>query len=339
MRKIDEIKNIAVIGAGTMGSGIALVFAHRGYEVRLVDISQESLDKAKSVIQTSLNTLVEFGILNREEIDPTLGHIFFTRSQKEAASDADLVLEAIVEDYGAKKELFEQLNEICSSDTVFTSNTSSLNIFDLVPSSRLPNTVIAHWFAPPHIIPLVEVIRGSKTADDTINLIVILLKKVGKTVVVMERFIPGFIINRLLRSLGREIFFLLDNGYITPDQLDLAVKASLAPRMMILGVVQRYDYTGLDISAKNLENPDFLDPPIDNRPNSLFSLVEKGHLGVKTGRGFFDYGGRNLEEILKERDLNLLRTLKNTEFRLMENNELSVRETDLSSLCSNKTSS
>ncbi len=321
MRKIDEIRNIAVIGAGTMGSGIALVFAHHGYEVKIVDIHQESLNKAKSVIRTSLNTLVEFGILEQEEIDPTLSHIFFTSYQKGAASEADLVLEAIIEDLDAKKELFEHLNKICSPETIIASNTSSLNIFDIVPSSRLPNMLIAHWFNPPHILPLVEVVRGPRTSDDTMNLMLGLLKKVGKTTIRIEKFIPGFIINRLLRALGREIFFLLDNGYLTADQLDMAVKASLAPRMMILGVVQRYDYTGLDISAKNLENPEFFDPPINNRPKSLFDLVQKGYLGVKTGKGFFDYSGKKLEEVLKKRDMDLLRVIESTKFCLEEKME------------------
>ncbi|MCK5202829.1 MAG: hypothetical protein KAR15_03110, partial [Desulfobacterales bacterium] len=130
----------------------------------------------------------------------------------------------------------------------------------------------------------------------------------------MKKFVPGFVINRLYRALGREIFFLLDNGYITADQLDLAGKLALGARMMILGLVQRYDFTGLDISARNLENPDFFDPPIDNRPKSLFDLVQKGHLGVKTGKGFFDYSDKKLEEILKKRDSDLLKIYKNIAF-------------------------
>jgi len=318
MRKIEGIKNIAVIGAGMMGPGMALVFAQYEYKVTLFSRRLETLNKAKTIMRTSLGTLSEFGILKREEIEPILGRVVSTNSLKEAASDADVICETVAESREVKKEIFEQLDKICSPKTIFTSNTSSLNIFDLVPSPRLPNTLIAHWFAPPHIVPVVEVVRGPETTDETINLTVDLLKKVGRTAVRMEKFVSGFVINRLYRALGREIFFLLDNGYITAEQLDLAAKAALAPRMMILGLVQRYDFTGLDISAKNLENPDFFDPPIDNRPKSLFELVKKGHLGVKTGRGFFDYGGRRLEEILKERDMNLLRIYKNTEFSLEE---------------------
>lgn len=314
MAEIDDMKNIGVIGAGTMGPGIALAFAHRGYEVKLVDINEKHLSKARSLMRTSLSTLVEFGAFKKEEVAPTLDRIFLTKSLEEAASNAHLILETIVEDVDSKKKLFHLLDQICPAETILTSNTSSLNIFSLVPRPRLPQTVIAHWFAPPHIIPLVEVVRGAETTAHTMNLISGLLAKIGKVPVRIEKFIPGFVINRLLRSLGRETFFLLDNGYITPEQLDLAAKMCLAPRMMTLGVVQRYDFTGLDISVANLRNPDFFDPPIDHRPDSLFDLVEKGHLGVKTGKGFFDYSGRSLEEILKERDMNLLRTFENTEY-------------------------
>lgn len=318
MKKIEEIRNIAVIGAGTMGPGMALVFGQYGYGVRLFSRRQETLEKARSIMRTSLVTLSEFGILKQEEIEPIWGRVVSTNSLKEAASDADVICETVAENREVKREIFDQLDKICPPRTIFTSNTSSLNIFDLVPSPRLPNTLIVHWFAPPHIVPVVEVVRGPNTTEETIHLTIDLLKKVGRTAVRMEKFVPGFVINRLYRALGREIFFLLDNGYITAEQLDLAAKAALAPRTMILGLVQRYDFTGLDISVKNLENPDFFDPPIDNRPKSLFDLVRKGHLGVKTGKGFFDYSGRKMEEILKERDMNLLRIYKNTEFCLEE---------------------
>ena len=308
--KIEEIKKVSVIGAGTMGPGMALVFGRHGYEVGLFSRSAGTLERARSVIGTSLNTLSEHGILERDEIEPTLGRVIFTNSLSEAGAEADIICETVAEKRQVKKEIFEQLDRICPKRTIFTSNTSSLNIFDLTPKGRLANTLIAHWFAPPHIVPVVELIRGPDTTNEAIDVTSMLLKNVGRTPVRMEKFISGFVINRLYRALGREIFFLLDNGYITADQLDLAGKLALGARMMVLGLVQRYDFTGLDISAKNLENPDFIDPPIDNRPKSLFDLVEKGHLGVKTGKGFFDYSDRKLEDILKERDAKLLQIYK-----------------------------
>ena len=265
--KLKNIETIAVIGAGTMGPGMALIFAQYGFETKLFSRRHETLDKAKSVMQTSLATLAEFNIIQQEAIASILKRVTFTNSLEAAASNADVICETVAESREIKSEIFEQLSKICSPETIFTSNTSSLNIFNLVPNSRLPNTLIAHWFAPPHIVPLVEVVRGPQTKDETMNLITDLLRKIGRIPVRMEKFISGFVINRLYRALGRETFFLLDNGYITAEELDLAAKVALAPRMMLLGLVQRYDFTGLDISAKNLQNEEFFDPPIDQPGN------------------------------------------------------------------------
>ena len=316
--KLQEIKNIAVIGAGTMGPGMAQVFAQHDYLVKLWSRSKPTLEKAQSIIRANLETLVEHDLVKTSDTVPIAKRITITDSLEDAATNADLVMESIVENREAKKDILHQLDEICPENTIFTSNTSYLNIFELVEKTRLPNTVIAHWFAPPHILPLVEVVRGPKSSDSTMNVVLDLLRKVGKIPVVMEKFVPGFAINRILRILGREIFFLLDNGYITGKQLDLAVKASIAPRMMLLGLVQRYDFTGLDLSARNLQNKAFLEAPVDNETKSLFSRVEKGDLGVKTGKGFYDYSGKKLEEILKERDSYLLKIFESTDFCLKE---------------------
>jgi 3-hydroxybutyryl-CoA dehydrogenase len=315
---LEEIKNIAVVGAGTMGPGIAQVFAQYRYQVQLCDVSKRALERAQSIIGANLETLAEHNLAEASEIKPIENRITLTDSLEDAATKADLVLECITEDREEKRKIFRQLDEICSTDTIFTSNTSYLNIFELMPEARLTKTLITHWFAPPHILPLVEVVRGPKSSSNTLRVVLDLLRKVRKIPVILERFVPGFAINRILRILGRETFFLLDNGYITAEQLDLAVKASIAPRMMLLGLVQRYDFTGLDLSAKNLQNKAFLEAPIDNEPKSLFGRVAKGDLGVKTGKGFYDYSDKPLEETLKERDRYLLKILNSTEFCLKE---------------------
>ena len=312
--KLENIRKVAVLGAGTMGPGIAQTFAQGGYPVCVWSKWPEEHERALRVVRTNLETFVQHDMLRKAEIEPIAGRLTFTTALEAAVKDADVVVECIIENLQIKKDVFLQLDALCKDDAILASNTSFLNIFEVTPERRQVHTVIAHWFAPPQILPLVEVVRGPKSSDDTVNTTVALLKKVGKTPIVMERFVPGFAMNRILRILGREIFFLLDNGYITPEQLDLAVKASIAPRMMVLGLVQRYDFTGLDLSARNLENPDFLEPPMDNRPKSLFDLVEKGNFGVKTGKGFFDYSGRKLEDVLRERDGNLLKVLKSLDF-------------------------
>jgi len=299
---VNDVKKVAVIGAGTMGPGLAQVFACAGRQVSLYSRSEATLEKAMSVTAANMQTFVAHDLLSEEEMAAALGRITPTQSVADAGEGADLVIESIAENLEAKRVVFEQLDEVCLEHAIFTSNTSYLNIYEVVPARRLPNTVIAHWFAPPQIIPLVEVVKGEQTSDATVDLVVELLKQVDRVPVVMEKFVPGFCINRFLRIIGREVFFLLDNGYMTAEQLDLAVKASIIPRAMVLGFVQRYDFTGLDLSLNNLQNSDFLEPPIDNSPSSLVEHVEKGEMGVKSGRGFFDYSDRDLRQVLKTRD-------------------------------------
>jgi 3-hydroxybutyryl-CoA dehydrogenase len=313
---LRDIREIAVIGSGTMGPGIAQAFAQHGYRVHICDAVEKALVTARSVLSTTLETLARHGMVPEGDIKNIEARVQFTMSLEDAVCNADYVVECISEKREAKRGLFQQLHGICKPEAIFASNTSYLNIFELVPEQRLPNTVIAHWFAPPHILPLVEVVRESRTSEQTVKVVLELLRAVGKIPVLMQKYVPGFAINRLLRIIGREVFFLLDNGYITADQLDLAVKASIAPRMMLLGVVQRYDFTGLDLSANNLQNETYLEPPVDNHPRSLFSLVEQGHLGVKTGKGFYDYGNKPLPSILAERDENLIKILKAVQFCL-----------------------
>lgn len=285
-----------------MGPGLAQVFATAGYEVNWYTRSQETLDKALSVTRTNMQTFVQHGLLKQEEIEPSMARIHPTRVVAEAAEGADFVIETIAENVEAKKVLYAELDSSLKADAIITSNTSYLNIYEIMPEGRLANTVIAHWFAPPHVIPLVEVVKGDKTSQETTDTVVDLLKKVDRVPTVLEKFVPGFCVNRFLRIMGREVFFLIENGYMTADQIDLALKASIIPRAMVLGVVQRYDFTGLDLSYNNLQNPDFVEAPIDNQPKALSERVARGELGVKSGKGFFDYSDRPLNEVLKARD-------------------------------------
>ena len=304
---VEGVQKVAVIGAGTMGPGLAHVFAGHGHAVSLYSRTAGTLEKALSVVAASLRTSVRHGLLEEEDVAAVIARIAPTTSLVEAAAGASLVVESVTEDLEVKRGVFARLDALCPDDCLFTSTTSYLDVYGAVPERRLPTSVIAHWFAPPHIVPLVEVVRGERTSDETVTVMVSLLERLGKTPVVMERFVPGYCVNRLLRSIGREVFFLLDNGYLTPEQLDAAVKASLVPRALVLGFVQRYDFTGLDLSLANLGNPDYVEPARDDAPSSLVDRVERGDLGVKSGRGFFDYSGCDLEDILSARDDALIR--------------------------------
>jgi 3-hydroxybutyryl-CoA dehydrogenase len=303
---LTDVKKVAIFGAGTMGPGLAQVFATSGYPVALFSRTSATLDKAMSVVAANLATFVERGLIAADSVAGIISRITPTTSLEEAGRDTDLIVETIVENRDAKAALFAELDRVCPDAALFTSDTSYLNIFEIIPERRLPRTVIAHWFAPPHIVPLVEVVRGPETSDDTVATVVELVKHVGHVPTTMEKFIPGFCVNRLLRGIGREVLFLLDNGYMTPEQLDVAAKASIIPRAMVLGLVQRYDFTGLDLAYNNLQNDAFHDAPVDNGPRSLVERVERGELGVKSGKGFFDYDERPLEEILHARDAAML---------------------------------
>lgn len=307
---------IAVIGLGTMGPGMALEFARAGYQVIGFDLKPEAVTASRKIIDATLTTLVEAGHLSQEDKGSVRQSISYTDSVESAVKNAWIIIEAVSENYGIKQSVFEEVDSHAPADSMIWSNTSTLNIFEVVPEIRLPRTIIAHWFAPPHIIPLVEVVKGGQTSPDTVDTTVSLLKELSKLPIVIEKYIPGFIINRILRNLGREAFFLLDNGYINKEDLDLAVKASIAPRMMILGLIQRYDFTGLDLSARNLLDENFFDPPIDNKPVSLQSNIDAGNLGVKSGRGFYDYTGRELTDILNDRDRYLLKVMDSLKFCL-----------------------
>lgn len=312
MMKLEDIKKIAVLGAGTMGPGIAQAYASGGYEVVMYTRSEATLDKAGVMLEANLDTFLQEGMLSADERKAIRSRISFTTDLAEAVKGAQFVQETVAEKPEVKTDIFENLDRLLPEDAVIVSNASSLNPFLYVPERRLPNFTTAHWYAPPHIIPLVEVAKGDKTSEETMALTIALLEKCGKTAVRMEKFVPGYIINRIQILLNTEVFYLLDNGICTAEQLDLAVKASLMPRGMVLGLVQRYDFTGLDISANNIKNASYVMPETSTHPTALFSHVDKGELGVKTGKGFFDYGGRSAAEVCRERDKKLIEVFRTT---------------------------
>ena len=302
---------IAVLGAGTMGPGIIATYAANGYQVAVYSRSQGTLDKAKTVVESNLDLLSREGWGD----DATLAasRVSYTTSVAEAVRDAWYIVETIVDMPEAKIELYKQLDELVPMGVIFSSNTSALNIFELVPQRRLSHTVIAHWFAPAHILPLVEVVRGPETLEEVMVTTVQLHKECGKTAVRMEEYIPGFIINRLQGALAREVYRLLENGCCTAEDLDLAVKTSLMPRGLLLGLVQRMDFTGLDMMVNGLNNKKAMTkplPPVPDRPKVIFEPADRGDLGVKTGKGIYDYSDRPMEQVLRERDEQLLRSVK-----------------------------
>jgi len=306
----DDVKKVAVIGAGTMGHGMAQSFAQAGCQVSLMARRTTSLERASALIKSSLETMAKADYIDGKRIPEILGRITYTTSLEEAAKDADLAFETVAEDKQAKIDTFSTLDKLCPPRTLLASNTTFMNIFDFVETSRPGKVLIAHWYSPPQIIPLVDVVKGPKTDADSVQLMADVLKKIGKKPVVFNRMVSGYVVSRLQFAFQREVLWLLDNDYLSPEELDDAAKWGLAMRMMIVGVVQRFDFGGLDLSARNLEKPSFPPTPIEYMPKKIFELVKEGHLGVKSGKGFYDYAGRSEVEVCAERDMRLLKLLK-----------------------------
>jgi len=312
--RIDWIKRILVVGAGTMGHSIAMVFAQGGFEVDLVDVKEEVLDRAMSLIRSNLNTLVEGGLIHSKAIPKVMNRIRPSTSLN-VGERADFVVEAISENQKAKRDLFHDLDRICPQRAIISSNTSYLNIFNFVRTSRPEKVLIAHWYVPPHLIPLVDVVKGPRTSMETVETVKTLLLRLGKEPVVMKKFIPGYVVNRLQRAMAREIFYLLDKRYASPEEIDRAAKNSLGIRIPVVGVVQRYDFAGLDLALTFEQNPSIHLVSKDRSPKTLIDLVKRGDLGVKTGKGFYDYSSRRMSDVLKERDMKMIRLLKVMELK------------------------
>ncbi len=306
MKTLADIKKIAVLGAGTMGPGIAQTYAMGGYAVTMWTRSEATREKAKAALRTQLETFAEEGEIEAADVEPILARIDFAMTVEEAVAGADFIQETIVENRDAKTALYEQLAACVPSDVIIASNTSAMNIFEVVPEKLLPQQIICHWYAPPQLIPLVEVVKSEQAPQEYADIAMELLKKCGKTAVLMKKFIRGYIVNRLQQCLNREVFYLLDNGYCDAEAIDLAAKASFIPRACVLGLVKRADFGGLDMTANNYRNHSYHMPEHgDDMPHVLEEHVEHGELGIKTGHGFYDYSGMDIEALKQKRDKQL----------------------------------
>jgi len=303
---LADIKRIAVLGAGTMGPGIAQTFAMGGYDVSMWTRSEETRDKARKTLVANLETFAEEGLVAREDIDGIIARVVFFPTVEEALKGADFVQETIVENKDAKIELFAEIEKYAEPNAIIASNTSALNIFEIVPASLQARLTIAHWYAPPQLIPLVEVVKSEEAPEEIQTVTSELLTKCGKTTVGMKKFIKGYIANRLQMCLNQEVMFLLDNGYCTPEDIDLACKASFVPRAVVLGICKRIDFGGVDMTYNNFKNKSYVPPNITEIPEILKKMVEEeGRLGVKAKKGFYDYEDLDMQEVVAKRDKQL----------------------------------
>jgi 3-hydroxybutyryl-CoA dehydrogenase len=281
-----NIRTIGVVGAGTMGSGIAQVFAQSGFHVLLVDVGQPVLDRAHGAIAASLAKFVEKGKLTSPDRDATIQRLALTTTIDRLA-DADYIVEAIVEDAEAKRRLFARLDALTRAQTILATNTSSISITLLGSATRRPDRVLGmHFMNPVPLMPLVELIRGQATSSDSMATASELCARLGKNGVEAADY-PGFIANRILMPMLNEAFYAVMEGVGTPEAIDAVMKGGMNHPM---GPLALADFIGLDVclAILNVLSQGFGDPKYHPCP-LLTRMVAAGYLGRKSGRGFYVY--------------------------------------------------
>jgi len=280
---------ITVLGAGLMGHGIAQVASQvGGYDVSILDVEQSFLDTGMKMIRESIGKFVEKGKLSRENGDATLRRIHPTLNLAEAVRGSSLVIEAATEDPKLKLDIYKRVAELVGKDTILASNTSSISITLLASATKNPENVCGmHFFNPPQLMPLVEIIKGKKTSDETVNKIKEVSTKLGKETVLCKKDSPGFIVNRILVPALNEEIVLVQEGVAEPEDIDKAVKLGLNWPM---GPLQLLDYVGLDttLNITQVFMQEFQDSKYRAAP-LLREMVRAGLMGRKSGKGFYDW--------------------------------------------------
>jgi len=308
--KPDEIRKIGVVGAGLMGHGIAQSFAIKGYEVTLFDTDPEVLKSAPERIRRNLGVFLELNLVSQPDMEACIRRIELCDDLGPFCEKGDFIIEAIQENLKAKLKVFEALERQIDSHVVITSNTSAISITRLSHGLRHRERFLGtHFWNPPHIVPCVEVIKGEETSEDVFETVFEIMKKIGKQPVRVLKDVPGFLGNRLQHAMWREAMSLAEKNIAAPEDIDKVVKYGFGLRLPFIGPLETADLAGLDLSYDVQE---YLFPFLENasKPSEeLKNRVEEGLLGVKTGKGFYDWPEKKKNRVINSRDRVLLKIL------------------------------
>lgn len=307
MGEIKEFRKVAIAGAGIMGSSIAQIFAKNGVPVILYDIETGFLDRSRALIDLNQKALVEAHELTDAESEGVRSKITHTLDIEDLR-EADFVIEAIVEQMDAKHTLWEKISGLVSEEAVLTSNTSGLSISKIAEAVKNPERFCGmHWINPPHIVPLVEVICGEKTSAETAARVFRVAESVGKKPIMVKKDAPGFALNRIQFAVLREAMHIVESGIADMEDVDKVLKYGLGMRYACLGPFEVADLGGLDTFYRISE---YLFKDLSDTgdvPAMLRERVEQGSLGVKSGRGFYDYSGGRGDEVISKRDSDFIK--------------------------------